>query len=284
MKNATFCGNFTLAPGSFTISSKDSSLDLKIKPDLKALDTDLTIDPLKHTFLFSIKKTCDKSGAAAQLDYNSENNQPVLTVFPRIAVKNVLSTGKVVVKSFKGLPLIQLQTQCGKVTLRQFYNPEEGKTRCGAFYNFGSVGPLCCLSVGVAGTFKALNIPNEAYFYTKATVKGIETAIILSKEEEQLGAEARLVAPFRNNYRAATSLKCVDKKVSGLFGLGFRCPDCGASANVSVNTETEVKAIVSIPLHKYVRGTTVALSASVPKVDAKVLETKPQVGVSLSFE
>ena len=288
LTNATFNGNFILPPGSFTvISGKETGLDLKIRPDLSSNDTLLTIDPLQKTFQFSIKKCCPCTGAGFQVDYDSATGKPLLTLFPKLLLRNNVRTdGYILINSFHDVPEYHLCTSIGRVTLRHVFLPADRKIRFGCFYQVArNFGHLTNISFGAAAAFQQPKIPTDSYFFAKANLHRTITSLFLSKEDQTLGSEVRIVAPLPNNFVTAASLKYVAKAFTANFGLGYECPVHHNKVNVTVNSQSQVAAVVQIPLHRFLQNTTLALSAVAPRVDSTIIkEHKVNLGFLLRFE
>lgn len=288
LANATFNGNFKLPPGSFTvISGKETGLDLKIRPDLSAHDTLLTIDPLQKTFQFSIKKCYPCTGAGFQVDYDSATGKPLLTLFPKFIFRNRIRTdGYVLINSLHDVPEYHLCTQIGQVTFRHVFLPADKKIRLGCFYQVArNFGRLANISFGAAAAFQKPSIPSDSFFFAKANLNRTITALFLSKEDQALGAEVRVLAPLPNNLITAASVKYAAKAYTANFGLGYECPTHHNKFNVTVNTQSQVSAIAQIPLHRFLENSTLVLSAVAPRVDSTIIkEHKINLGFQLRFD
>ena len=284
LQNPSFKGDFSVSPGTICVETNSSSTSLKIKPDLKALGADLCVDPLKHVFNFKITRKCPKNNSTVEIDYSSQTNKPSLTIQPHVVFNNVTTEGIINITSLNKVPFYRLSANFNNITLRHYFDPTQGKLRFGCFYLLGAVGPLNQVSFGIAAAFKAPSIPNDAYFFTRASFKNSTTALILSKEEDDVGVETRIVAPVCSSFTIASAVKYFAHKFCGQLGLDFKCNKCGINGALALDSDAKVKTALRVPLEKYVHGTTVEFSAVVPKVDAKVLETTPQLGFKFTFQ
>lgn len=284
LTNATFSGEFRLEPGSFTItSSNKSGLDIRLRPDLKSFDTELEIDPLLRNFKFSINKACHKTGAAFKLTYDSATQKPELIVYPAFKCKRCDVKGEVTINNFQHIPAYHFAATIGHTVLRHFYQIADNSFRFGAFHSFGDWKCINDIHLGIAGGFKALALPSDTYFFAQAKIKHSHISLILSKEEATKTGEIRVLSPVLRNYLVATSVKCVEKNPSASLGIRYTCPQTFGTLSGTIDTNKVFKAIAKIPLHKFLKDSTLGLAVTLPDVTAVSRESSI-FGISLDLE
>ena len=137
----------------------------------------------------------------------------------------------------------------------------------------------------MASAFQHASIPSDSYFFAKANLNKTITSLFLSKEDQTLGSEVRIVAPLPNNCVTAASLKYVAKAFTAKFGFGFNCPNHHNRVNLTVDTQRQVSALVQLPLHRFLENSTLVLSAVAPRVDQTIIkDPKINFGFQLRFD
>lgn len=201
--------------GKAIVGFAEGKPQISIIPKLDKIKTELTINPLENTFVFSTKKKIKKMKTKAIFGFDSAKLAPSLLLMPKFKVNKMkVHAGILLKKPEEGLPpvLFDAQAKIKKVNFVACFDEESKEYQAGVFAKIAKK-----LHAGALFHFQPTqeNLLASIDLYSKLKYKGHKAGLIVSSlQTGKFNAQGKLGKKVKYGLNVN-----YDKDINGSFGI-----------------------------------------------------------------